>query len=167
MKSFQTLRALVFGTAVACMAAQVSAEVLFSDNLDSTNSAAKWKVFAGYYQGGDTNDFSLQWGVDYSQLQYQYYASASATADVRNIPAPPHSDGTTLGLLVNVNKAVNADPNAREAFGLSLYPAGQSFSGDYVLKFDLFLNYDGFAGTDGDTTQYATYGLNFAGDKVN
>ena len=167
MKSFQTLRALVFGTAAAWMSAQVSAEVLFSDNLDSTNSAARWKVFAGYYQGGDTNDFSLQWGVDYSQLQYEYYASASATPDIRSIPAPPHSDGSTLGLLVNVNKQVNADPNAREAFGLSLYPAGQSFSGDYVLKFDLFLNYDGYAGTDGDTTQYATYGLNFAGDKVN
>ncbi|HTI70026.1 MAG TPA: hypothetical protein VMF06_08675 [Candidatus Limnocylindria bacterium] len=167
MKSIRKLCAIALGSLALSSATRLSAEVLFHDTLDTAASASQWKTFVGYYAGGDTNDFSVQWGFDYSQQQYDFYSDPNGTPETRTVPPPPHSDGSTFGLKVAVNKLVNSDPNAREAFGLSLYPIGQNFSGDFVLKFDLFMSYSGYAGTANTTTEYANYGINFVGDKVN
>ncbi len=51
---------------------------------------------------------------------------------------------------------------ATNAAGLNLYPTGQSFSGDYALRFDMYL-------TQGATftTEYAIFGINHSGTKTN
>jgi hypothetical protein len=53
--------------------------------------------------------------------------------------------------------------------GVNIYPKGQSFSGNFALEFDMWLNYPGGAGGNGasGTTQYAIYGINFLGTEVN
>ncbi|OQB99513.1 MAG: PA14 domain protein [Candidatus Hydrogenedentes bacterium ADurb.Bin101] len=73
------------------------------------------------------------------------------------MPPAPHSSGDTLGLRLNVNKN-----NYTNAAGLNLYPNGQTFSGNYALRFDMYL----FCGTSA-TTEFAIFGLNHSGTKTN
>ncbi len=113
--------------------------VLWSDNFN-VDSSANYTVQFGSQQ-------SLQ---DYtSTFAYDYSADA--------VPPAPHSNGDTLGLRLNVNKN-----NYLNAAGLNLYPAGQTFSGNYALRFDMYL----FCGTSA-TTEFAIFGLNHSGTKTN
>ena len=52
---------------------------------------------------------------------------------------------------------------------VNIYPKGQSFSGNFALKFDLWLNYPGGAGGINSTgsTEFAIFGLNHLGTQVN
>ena len=113
-----------------------AAPVLFSDNFE-TDTSANWLVRFGANNGiyDATNAFA-----------YEYVAAG--------IPLAPHSaPGTGQGLLVAVNKY---DATAiGGAAGINLYPAGQSFSGDFALRFDMYLS----MGTAG-TTEHALAGLN-------
>jgi hypothetical protein len=116
--------------------------VLFSDNFN-TDSSANWtQLFA------DTNtpavfDATVQFAYDYSG---------------QNIPPAPHGSGDTLGLFVTVNK--DATPAGA---ALNLYPNGQNFSGNFALKFDMFLN----IGAGSSSTEYALFGINHSGTKTN
>ena len=60
------------------------------------------------------------------------------------------------------------DSNAVIA-GLSLYPKARSFSNNFALKFDMWLNYPGGPNGTGatGTTEYATCGLNHLGTEPN
>jgi hypothetical protein len=78
-------------------------------------------------------------------------------------PAPNSASGTSKGLKITVNK--NDDEPGR--FALSLYPKSGPLTGDYVLKFDAFLNHAAFADSGVGTTEYLTFGLNHSGDLVN
>ena len=49
-------------------------------------------------------------------------------------PAPNSTSGTTSGVKFTVNTA-----NASDA-GVNIYPKGQSFSGNFALKFDMWIN---------------------------
>src|SRR6185503_80715 len=65
----------------------------------------------------------------------------------------------TLGLYVAVNKTNGA---AGGSAGINLYPAGRSFSGDYALRFDMYLSVAGDL-----TTEHAVAGLNHSGSLTN
>jgi len=116
------------------------AGTLFSDNLDSDTSA-NWIVRFG--ANNNVFDAITNWAFDYSAA---------------GIPAAPNSaGGTTRGLFVSVNK----DGTGSSA-GINLYPAGQSFSGDYALRFDLYMS----VGVS-NTTEHALAGINHSGMVTN
>ena len=80
------------------------------------------------------------------------------------IPAAPNSaGGITKGVKLTVN---NNDANAAAA-AVSLYPKDRTFSGNYALRVDMWLNYNGPAFGGSGSTEHGTFGLNHAGDKVN
>jgi hypothetical protein len=76
-----------------------------------------------------------------------------------SIPSAPHSTGgDTHGLFMTVNKN-----NSFQAAGLNLYPIGQNFTGNYALRFDMFL----ILGSGSFTTEYALCGINHSGTQTN
>lgn len=116
--------------------------LLFSDNFD-TDTTANWTVREGSASG--TPDFGAVFNYDYSQ---------------KGIPAAPNSTGgTTRGVWLTVNKDNTADQAA-----VSIFPTGQSFSGNYALRFDMWLGYNGPAYGGSGSTEFATFGLNHSGD---
>jgi hypothetical protein len=118
--------------------------VLWSDSLATDTSVNYTSAFCS--TNGDSGDYTASWAYDYS-----YWLG---------IPSAPLSFGTnTTGLRLTVNKA-----GAISAAGLNLYPTGQSFSGNYALRFDMFL----MVGTPASyTTEYAIFGINHSGTKTN
>ena len=121
-----------------------------------TNSAANWV----FYQGSVNNvpDYNVAWGYDYSTNTFTFNGLRQTTP-----VAPGTTNGTRLGLRLAVNKSDNVAADA----GVSLYPLNRTFTGDYVLRFDLWLNYNGNSGGGVGSTEYATFGLNHTGNGVN
>ena len=115
--------------------------VLWSDDF-SADSSANYTVQFG--SGNNVSDYSASFAFDYSG----WY-----------VPPAPHSSGDTHGLVLNVNKN---DSTALGAAGLNLYPTGKTFSGNYALRFDMYL----FCGDSG-TTEYSIFGLNHDGAHTN
>jgi hypothetical protein len=74
------------------------------------------------------------------------------------LPPAPHSSGTTRGLKMVANTA--ALPPA--STGLSAYPIGQSFAGNYSLKWDMYISWN-----SGGSTEFAAVGINHGGTKLN
>ena len=114
--------------------------LLFGDNFDS-DSSGNWAVHKS------TDDTAVTFGYDYS-------------AD--GIPAAPNSDGTTIGIKFEVNIAA---PTVAEAVSIS--PAGGNFTGDYQVKFDMWINANGpFPGGGGGSTEFFTAGVGTTGDHL-
>ncbi len=112
----------------------VSTAILFADDFDADTSAA-WHINAS---GADT---SVAFAYDYS-------------AD--GIPSAPNSiGGTTLGIRLEANMI---PPGAIEAITLS--PLGESFSGQYTLQFDMWINANGpFPAGGAGSTEFVTGGV--------
>ncbi len=129
--------------------------VLFSDNFD-TDTSANWNFFWG--ANDNLPDYTTNWAFDYGALSYTYNGVTYLIP-----PAPNSTNGTTSGVMFTVNNV-----NSNDA-GVNIYPKGQSFSGNFALKFDMWLNYPGGAEGSGayGTTQYAIFGINFLGTEVN
>ncbi|MBI4663865.1 MAG: hypothetical protein HY735_34115 [Verrucomicrobia bacterium] len=122
--------------------------LLFSDDFD-TDTSGNWDVFNG--SGNGTPDFSAEFNFDYSK---------------HKIPPAPNSTGnTTRGVKLNVNK----NDDVANIAGVNIYPKGKTFSGNYALRFDMWMNYNGGAHGAGGTgtTEHGIFGLNHKGDKVN
>lgn len=138
------------------------AQVLFSDNFES-NTSANWSVYAGYEPaaGGADDDYVIDWAYDYSQQNYNLFSGPGAEGQALKVPPSPNGGGSSKGLKVSVNNVAGVTK------AVSLYPKGQNFSGDYVLKFDLFLNHASYGGDGAGTTQYGTFGINHRGTNVN
>ena len=117
-----------------------AAPVLFSDNFE-TDSSANWLVRFGGNDG--IYDATSVFAYNYTDL---------------GIPLAPRSAaGTSKGLYVAVNKDANGSPA-----GINFYPAGQTFSGDFSLRFDMYLSF----GTAG-TTEHALAGINHSSLQTN
>ncbi len=115
---------------------------LFRDDMNVDDSA-NWVALFG--ANNQIYDASVQWAYDYS---------------ARGISVAPSTvDGSTLGLFVQVNKTNAA---AAGAAAINVYPAGKSFSGNYALRFDMYLNYG-----SASTTEHAMAGLNHSGLRTN
>ena len=129
--------ALLCGMLQACSAAAQT--VLYTDNFDAGTSAANWNV----YHTGDA----------FSNFAYDY--------STRGIPSAPHSTGgSTVGLWFSVNHTSGT------VQAISAYPKNQSFSGDVILKFDMWLNYNGPAGGGSGSTELSLAGINQSGTQV-
>ncbi|MCA9250901.1 MAG: hypothetical protein KDA54_07180 [Phycisphaerales bacterium] len=113
-----------------------AAEVtLFSDDFDSGTSATHWSTIS------DGGDFTADFAFDYS---------------TRGIaPAPNTTGGTTIGMHLTVN-STDATP-ALDA--VNAYLNSMTFEGDYILRFDMWLNYNGGAGGGTGSTQFALIGV--------
>ena len=68
-------------------------------------------------------------------------------------------NGVYPGLYLTVNK----NDGEAVAAGVNVYPNGQSFSGDYALRFDMYL----MVGASASTTEYALFGINHTGTMTN
>jgi hypothetical protein len=101
-----------------------SGTLVFSANFESEDSVNDWTVNLG---GGRT-DHTATFGYDYS-------------AD--GIPPAPGSAGTTKGLKLTANETGGVFG------GLSVSPTGQGFTGNYLLRFDMWINYNGPLPTGG------------------
>lgn len=132
--SMKTL--LLLSTAALAGQLSLSAQTLFSDNFD-TDSSANWTVNTSSANNAGNAFF------DYSSV---------------GIPSAPGSGGTTIGLKLEANYAGGVFS------GVSASPTGQSFTGDYVLRFNLWQNYPGpiTAGGSG-STQVSGGGIGTAG----
>lgn len=99
-------------------------QVLFSDSLDSSTG---WGEVHGWLSedGAEEFDNDVEFGYDYSAL---------------GIPEAPNSVGggnPTSGLRLRTN-LFEGVPNA-----VGVYPVGQSFSGQFMFQFDLWVNAPG------------------------
>ena len=117
--------------------------VLWSDSL-SVDTSANWTQLFGTTNGAPY-DATVDWGYDYSSLA---------------VPSAPHSlNGDTHGLHISVNK----NDSIAAAAALNFYPNGQSFGGNYALRFDMFL----IENDSVSTTEYALFGINHDGTHTN
>ena len=131
--------------------------VLFADNFD-TDTSANWNLFWGAANG--VADYTADWAFDYGATPYTFNGVTGLIP-----PAPNSPDGSTRGVRFTVN---NNDTNAFTA-AVNIYPKGQSFSGNFALKFDLWINYPGGAGGINSTgsTEFAIFGIDHLGTQVN
>ncbi len=106
-----------------------NAQVLFSDDFDDGNGDTRW------------TETSVG-GVNASDFAFDYVAAG--------IPAAPNGGG--LGLKLEVNTDAN-NPATSQIYE---FTAGQTFTGNYTVSFDVWTDYeDGGSGT----TEYVTYGV--------
>jgi len=116
--------------------------VLFTDDFNSNDSSNRWALNLA----DPTSDF-VEFNWDYSQV---------------GIPAAPGTtDGSTRGLRLQCGNAV------LQLDGLSLSPLGGNFTGDYRLKFDMWINYNGPMPDGGPgSTQNFDAGVGTTGDQA-
>lgn len=119
---------------VLCVPSMALGATLFSDGMAS---GAAWTVNA--VSADDTATFG-----------YNYVAAAG-------IPlAPGGGDGLGLRLDANTTDALEG--------GVTVTPTGQSFSGNYTLSYDVWIQWDS---TTGGTTEYAGGGVGYDGTTNN
>jgi hypothetical protein len=133
----------------------VQAQVLFSDDFDgyaapSTVTAAGvtngYKILFGAASG--PSDFKAVFGFDYSTV-----------TSPGPIPSAPSSiGGTTKGLLLTVNKDATG-----AAAAVNLYPTNQTFTGNFSVTFDIWMNYV----VNPNSTEHALFGINHTGNVTN
>lgn len=141
MKSILIPRAAILA-ALTALGTQAQAQ-LFSDNFDS-NTSSSWTVNASA-----TGNHPATFAFDYSTV---------------GIPSAPRSTGgSTSGLKLQANL-----PGGAAFFGgVSVSPNGQSFTGSYVLSFDMWMNFNGpFPGGGNGSTQAGGAGIGTAGTSV-
>ena len=130
--------------------------LLFSDNFD-TDTSANWSLYWG--AADNVADFTTNWAFNYGATAYTYNSVTNLIP-----PAPNSTNGTAIGTKLTVN----SDANGIIA-GVNLYLKNHSFSNNYALKFDMWINYPGGAGGAGasGTTQFPIFGLNHTGTEPN
>lgn len=114
--------------------------VLYSDDFEA-DTTANWVIRSGSVN--NIVDYHAVFNYDYSQ---------------KSVPPPPGAS-TTRGLIVTANKR----DDTTSAAGVNLYPLGQSFSGDYALRFKMYI--EGVSGAG--TTEHVIFGVNHSSTKTN
>jgi len=130
---------------------------LFADNFD-TNSSTNWNIFWGATNG--IPDYTVDFAFDYGLTSYIFNDVTSQIP-----PAPNSPDGSTRA----VKLTVNGNDTTASTAAVNLYPKNFSASGNFSLKFDLWMQYPGDAGglVSTGSTQYAQCGINHFGTTVN
>ncbi|MBX3426123.1 MAG: PEP-CTERM sorting domain-containing protein [Pirellulales bacterium] len=113
-------RAFTLILAIA-LVAPVEAQILYSQDFDADDTA-NWTV-----NDGPTDEYA-DFFFDYSTV---------------GIPSAPNSSGSTRGMRLAANIFGPLMDNVGVFGGFSVSPTGQSFTGDYVVKFDMWANYIG------------------------
>ena len=152
-KAFKYGLGLVLGLATTASHAQV----LFSDDFD-TDSAGDWIVLEDSLS--ETPDATVTFAHDYTQDSFQ--VTRGATTETMTVPKNPFDSGdSTLGLKL----VVNSDDEAAES-SVSLFPANFSVDGDYAIRFELFMSYNGPAYGGSGSTEFTTMGVGQSAELV-
>jgi hypothetical protein len=115
------------------------AAIPYNENFDA-DATANWTVNAG------PSDHAADFFFDYSTV---------------GIPSAPNSGGTTRGLKLQANQTNGIFS------GFSTSPTGQSFTGDYEVRFDWWSNFNGpFPAGGSGSTQMTTFGIATSGTTV-
>jgi hypothetical protein len=140
-KTLTVIQAAMAAALVAFATPCRALPILYSDNYD-TNTSANYTV-------NQDPDATVTFAYDYS-------------AD--GIPSAPGSPGgSTLGVKFTAN---NGDQTTG-AQAINISPTGQSFSGDYVLRFHSWLNANGpFPAGGAGSTEFVTGGVGTQGDDI-
>lgn len=118
----------------AALMAQSSFGQLFTDNFDAGTSGSGWAAVLSH------SDAAVNYAYDYSTI---------------GVPSAPNSTGgTTIGLNFLANQSAGAQQ------GISASPIGYSFTGNFRIRFDMWLNY--VASGDG-STQIGSFGWGTSG----
>ncbi|TWT77382.1 hypothetical protein Pla123a_20430 [Posidoniimonas polymericola] len=121
-----------------CVGGQASATI-FSEDFE-VDPTANWTV-----NDSALSDISVNFNYDYSAI---------------GVPSAPNGAGTS-GLKMSANSTGGVFS------GFSVSPTGQSFSGNYQVKFDLWQNYVGPVGPGGSgTTQLSFFGVGTSGTEA-
>lgn len=148
-------RLVLLAAALVTLGRADAATVLFEDNFE-TDTSASWDVLNGSNSG--TPDFTADWAFDYSSTQY------TSNGVAYNIPPAPSSSGTSKGVKLTANKL----DDVAEAAAVNLYPKGKTFSGNYALRFDMWINHiGGEYGGNLNSTEFAIFGINHTGTQAN
>jgi uncharacterized surface protein with fasciclin (FAS1) repeats len=124
---------------------QSATPYLFVDDFD-TDTSSDWITRFG--ANNDIYDATVSFSYDYS---------------VNNLPPAPNSLlGTTRGVYLQVNKTNGPATGNSASAGVNLYPAGRTFSGNYAIRADMYLSFDGSS-----TTEHALIGLNHSTLRTN
>jgi hypothetical protein len=131
---------LLCAASLTSLAPSVRAQTLFLDDFD-VNSSSMYKV-------NQDSDAEVIFGYNYAAV---------------GIPSAPNSvGGTTLGVRFRANIDTVTGAQA-----INISPLGQSFSGDYALRFDFWINPNGpFPGGGSGSTQFGTAGIGTLGNSV-
>ncbi len=125
MKNFTFL--LSFAALIIFSDSLSAQTVLFEENFDDGSAADRWSV--------TTND-----GTNNLDFAFDYITSG--------IEAAPNGGGNCLKLESNTDEA-NTTPSI-----IVVTPTDETFSGNYIISFDMWMNY----GTSG-TTEYSYFGV--------
>jgi hypothetical protein len=127
-------------SAVMSLTVYPAQTTVFLDTFD-TNTATQWLL------SKSSTDTRVTFNYDYSGM---------------GIPSAPHSTGgMTRGLRMEANMTAGA------VAAVSLSPTNRSFSGDYRLRFDLWVNANGpFPAGGTGSSQHSTAGIGTAGNRV-
>jgi hypothetical protein len=139
-------RRLLAAVAAVCVVPSFVVRALpFTENFDV--GSPSWTITDAQDNGID--DFSVDLSFDYSGL---------------GIGTAPKGGGQR-GARLKANLTNNGLPltAGNQEEGINIYPTGQSFSGDYRLKFDVYM---GVVGTVG-TTEFSLFGINATGTRTN
>ena len=109
---------------------------LFSEDFNDGLAASRWSVVS-QQEGVVGPDGSVDFNFDYSTLGI----------------ANPSGGSDTTGVFLQFNKVDDGPVNEGESY--SIYPNGQSFSGDMALELDMFVYNDG----GGGSTEHGMAGL--------
>jgi hypothetical protein len=133
------IRALSMFSIAAVVAQSSFGQIVLNDDFDS-NSTANWVVNLG----GGNNAANLFF--DYSTI---------------GIPSAPNSVG---GSTYGAKLSANLGPTTGFSGGVSISPLGGSFLGDYILTFDMWINFNGpFPGGGNGSTQMTGAGIGTTG----
>lgn len=131
--------------------------VLFSDKFE-TDSSANYDVFFGTLSNAPVD-------VTYA-FSYDYVAGDLGKNLPPLPPAPNSASGETKGLYMTVNKS----DSYPVAAGLNAYLKSQTFSGNYVMRFDMMLiqNSGPVLGAAAQSkNETALFGINHSGTRTN
>lgn len=131
------LSALISACAFS-LAPASSGQILFTDDFDSGQSELVWQV------NRSASDSVAEFAFNYAQL---------------GIPSAPNSvGGSTIGMRFLVNQEAGVFQ------GISASPIGQNFTGDFRIRFDLWVNSIGpFPAGGSGSTQAASFGWGTSG----
>ncbi len=138
----------------------------FRDDFE-VDSANRWNVVVGYLSQGEgdpvIDDYTVEFNYDYSTTPFNRFFPNAVDLETFYIPPSPNGNGTTHGVKITVNKLDDIE----QCFAVNLYPKSTIFKGDYVLKFDMFLNHGSYGAIGSGTTESAIFGLNCTGTNAN
>lgn len=129
-------------TLAVFVTANSQAQVAFSDDFDAGTSGSSWTAALSHADA--SVDYSFNYGT------------------ALGIPAAPHSvGGSTTGMRFLANQSAGV------LQGITASPNGQSFTGDFTIRFDMWLNYNGPLGPvtigGSGSTQAGSFGWGTSG----